>query len=184
MASSIEENNIYVTLLSNDSVHIYNNSPSTFTNLLKQSLNLNGEWIRNISNLDKSSKHEVTTISKLSTYEHDNIKSKFKELMDSSNGKETNLSINNTTNNTPQTNVSLKEKVNKSLNKVNVERNAQVITKESGSDKKDLNQELENDRNDSILSTTHNILENSLNKFSSNISHYWNKVDSTDVTEI
>ena len=48
MVSSTQEENIYVTLLSNNSKDIYKN---TFTNLLAQSLNLDENWVVGLSDI-------------------------------------------------------------------------------------------------------------------------------------
>ena len=49
--ASCTHDNIYVTLLSNNSINIYNNTSSTFTNLLTHPLNLDDNWEVGLSDI-------------------------------------------------------------------------------------------------------------------------------------
>lgn len=204
MASSTEENSIYVTLLSNDSVNLYKNSSSTFTNLLKQSLSMSDQWEvglsdisfsiankqlnmnqnilkrkkRNISNFNNQS---VKTLKIDSNNEYDEIKTKFKELMETSdelklkNINKTSKLLNTLNIVKPQPNISLKEKDTHNVNvkSSNIEQNVQITSPESSTIYE----------KDPILSSTNYIFEKSLNKFSDNINQLINKFESSDINE-
>lgn len=176
MASSIQEENIYVTLLSNNSMDIYKNTPNTFTNLLTQSLNLDDHWVvglsdisfslleRNNQNIAKRRKrntisnvdtqaivHGKTKILKHSANnEYEDIKLKFHELLESSNDfMITNPNLNNKT---------------KLLNKLSDTPKSNVSTeKKDLSDKKsDPLNKLKNDTSQTNLAT-----EKKVNEFDS-----------------
>lgn len=109
MSSISQEESIYVTLFSNESMNIYKNNSNTFTNLLKQPLNLNDQWVVGLTDIsfcmiDKHKKNKQNVVnkrgkrnleSKSMVYkeqnnpkinlkqDHEDVKNKFRKLMGS-----------------------------------------------------------------------------------------------------
>lgn len=207
MSSISQEDNIYVTLFSNSSTNIYKNTPNTFTNLLNQSLNLNEQWVVGLSdisfslmdnhekssqNIIKRRKRNVSTlqtpssvdsklkISKSSiNVEHEEIKNKFKSILDStmkSEVKITNLEKNSSK---PENNISTTI-----LNEIAEIKQTNTPLDNDKSQNKSINKTInikpKNNEENPILSASKIFLENSIKKLPDN----FNKIKVPEVNNI
>lgn len=200
--------NIYVTLLSNNSIDIYNNTSNTFTNLLTPPLNLDDNWEVGLSDisfslLDKynrdnnkytikrkkrnadiqSPEHKVAKIVKNNTNnEYADIKLKFHELLETSDKSLLNNSKINITK-SALINDTTKE-TSKALNttKINEVEVVKVMDKPINSNINIHASEITEENN--ILTSTNNILNKSLSAFSDNINQYFSKSLLPDINEI
>lgn len=207
MAASTHDN-IYVTLLSNNSIDIYNNTSNTFTNLLTPPLNLDDNWEVGLSDisfslLDKynrdnnkytikrkkrnadiqSPEHKVAKIVKNNTNnEYADIKLKFHELLETSDKSLLNNSKINITK-SALINDTTKE-TSKALNttKINEVEVVKVMDKPINSNINIHASEITEENN--ILTSTNNILNKSLSAFSDNINQYFSKSLLPDINEI
>lgn len=209
MSSNSQDRNIYVTLLSNDSTKIFKNTPNTFTNLLKQPLNLNDQWVVGLSDIsfslqDFNKKNDQNNIkrslqkssskggkpkkAKLNNDdEEDIIKNKFKKLLHSTlENDAANRMFNRDSLKIPD---EIKPVLNIDDKKItNVFKDTKDITNksndENGKAKDGTNIELKNDKDEPLLALTNNFLENSLNRLLDDISDYFNKIIAPEVNDI
>lgn len=204
MSSNSQENSIYVTLFSNDSINIYKNTPNTFTNLLQQSLNLNDQWVVGLSDvsftlLDKQDKSKQNIINKRIkrnlqnnvsvdnkpniknlNYNYGDVKKKFRKLMDSSLAEES-KSINSTS--LDNTNLVLnKDKAKQTISSLDNQDHEKNTNRKSV--EHTISTVRENETEEPILSLSNNFLENTLNKLVDDISNYFNKIVSPQVNDI
>lgn len=189
---------MYVTLLSNDSTNIFKNTPNTFTNLLKQPLNLNEKWEVGLSYISfslqdltkKSNQNKIKRSvekpsldaskpkkAKLSNDEQDIIKNKFKKLLNSTvQNDKTKFVLDSDSSKIP-------DKM-----KTNIDNTQQTTFLKDKKDSKNSNNatimESTKDQDEPILTLTNSFLENSLNRLVDNISEYFQKIISSEINDI
>lgn len=205
MRSNSQENNIYVTIFSNNSTNVFKNTPNTFTNLLKQPLNLNDQWVVGLSDISfsvqdlhkKNSKNKIkrslqtssladSEPKKIKVNNDDTqteIKKKFKKLLDSSlQNDEQKINLNKISVKTPDETKSLSN--NDNIKLINIPQENKDNKNTSNDDKTSNTLESINDNDEPILSLTNTFLENSLNKLVDNISNYFNQIIGNEINDI